>query len=107
MGISFCKAFEKDKAKSGAKSNSDFNYNNNHNFYRFYKGYDEFAEISLDSKYNRMKEFKKFVTNFKNLRPKKPEAKLKKERTIKNVNEPCRTKSIMMLTKVIMTLMMS
>ena len=92
MGISLSKAFEKDKAKSGAKSNSDFNYNNNHSFYRFYKGYDEFAEISLDSKYNRMKEFMKFLTNFENLGPKKPESKLKKEQIIKNVDEPCQKK---------------
>ena len=79
LGILFRKAFEKDKAKSGVKSNSDFNYNNNHSFYRFHKGYDKFAEMSLDSKYNRVKEFKKFLNNFENPGPKKTETKLKKE----------------------------
>ena len=73
MGISFSKAFGKDKAKSGAKSESDFNYDNNHRFYKFYKGYDEFEDMSLDSKYSRMtKKKNKRLTNFKDLRPKNP-----------------------------------
>ena len=32
LGLSFSKAFEKDKAKSGAKSESDFNHDSNHKF---------------------------------------------------------------------------
>ena len=47
----FSKAFEKDKAKNGAKTESDFNYDKKHRFYIFYKGHDEFEEMSLDSKY--------------------------------------------------------
>ena len=33
---------QKDEAKSVASSKNDFNYDNNHAFYRFYKVYDEF-----------------------------------------------------------------
>ena len=47
----FSKGFEKDKAKNGAKTESDFNYDKKHRFYIFYKGHDEFEEMSLDSKY--------------------------------------------------------
>ena len=71
LGMSFSTVFEKDQAKSGAKSESDFNYDNKHGFYRFYKGYDEFEEMSLDSKYNRMKEFHKFLIVVKAVRMKK------------------------------------
>ena len=42
FGMSFSNAFEKDKAKSGAKSESNFNYDNRYRFYRFYKRYGEF-----------------------------------------------------------------
>ena len=42
LGMSLSKAFKKDKAKSSAKSESDFNYDSNYKFYRFYKQYDEF-----------------------------------------------------------------
>ena len=72
LGMSFSKAFEKDKAKSGAKRESDFNYDNNHRFYKYYKGYDEFEDISIDSKYSRIKKINKRLTNFKDLRPKNP-----------------------------------
>ena len=51
----FSKVFEKNKAESNAKSESDFNYDNNHRFYKFYKRYNESEDMSLDSKYNRMK----------------------------------------------------
>ena len=64
LGMSFSKAFEKDKSKSGARSQSDFNYDKKHALYKFYKGYDEFEEMSLDSKYNRMKKFNKLLTSF-------------------------------------------
>ena len=47
----FSKAFEKDKAKNGTKTESDFNYDKKHRFHIFYKGHDEFEEMSLDSKY--------------------------------------------------------
>ena len=78
LGMSFSKAFEKNKAKSGDKNESDFNYDCNYRFYKFFNGYDEFKEMSLDSKYNRIKEFNKLLTNFKALRPKNPKTKLKK-----------------------------
>ena len=48
-------ASQKDKTKSVAKSESDFNYDGKHRLYRFYKGYDQFEEMPLDSNYNRMK----------------------------------------------------
>ena len=87
LGMSFSTVFEKDQAKSGAKSESDFNYDNKHGFYRFYKGYDEFEEMSLDSKYNMIKKFTKLLTNFKALRWKNPKTQLKKKRIIKNIDE--------------------
>ena len=87
LAMSFSKSFEKDQAKSGAKSESDFNYDNKHGFYRFYKGYDEFEEMSLDSKYNRIKKFTKLLTNFKAPRSKNPKTQLKKERIMKNIDE--------------------
>ena len=37
LGMSLSKAFKKDKTKSGAKSDSDFNYDSTHRFYGFYK----------------------------------------------------------------------
>ena len=71
LGISLHKAFQKDEVKSLTESMSDFNYDNNHVFFKFYKRYDEFKEISLDSKYNRMKEFNKLHVNFKSHKTKK------------------------------------
>ena len=65
----------------------DFDYGSNHEFYKFYKGYDEFEEMSLDSKYNKMKKCTNLLTKFKNLQPKKPETRLKKERIVKDVDE--------------------
>ena len=46
LGMSFSKAFEKDKANSGAKSESNFNYDRKNKFYKFFKGYDELKEMS-------------------------------------------------------------
>ena len=79
LGMSLSKAFEKDKAKSVAKSESDFNYDSMHRFYKFYKGCDEFKEMSLDSKYNKIKKLNKFLTSFKDLRPQKLKTHFKKE----------------------------
>ena len=76
LGMSFRKVFGKDKAKSVAKSESDFKYDSNHILYKFCEGYDEFEDMSLDSKYNRMKDFNKRCTNFKDLRPKNPKHNL-------------------------------
>ena len=87
LGMSLSKAFKKDEAKSVAKSKSDFNYDSKYSFYRFYKRYHEFEQMSLDSKYNRMKEFNKLLTSFKNVKTKKTETQLKKERIMKNVDE--------------------
>ena len=42
LGMSYSKAFENDKAKSSAESQSEFNYDSNYRFYKFYKQYDEF-----------------------------------------------------------------
>ena len=64
LGMSFSKTFEKDEAKSGAKSESEFNYDNNHKFYEFHKGYDEFEEMSLGSKYKTINEFNKRLIKF-------------------------------------------
>ena len=56
LGMSFRKAFEKNKAKSGGKSKSDFNDDSkDYTFYKFYKGYDEFEEMPRESKYNKTK----------------------------------------------------
>ena len=87
LGLSFSKAFEKDKAKSGAKSESDFDYDSNHKFYGFYKGCDEFEEMSLDSKYNKLKKINKHLIHFKSVKPKNEKMRLKKERIMKNVVE--------------------
>ena len=43
--------------------------------------------MSLDSKHNKMKEFKRLLNNFKNLKLKKQETQLKKERIMKKVDE--------------------
>ena len=64
LGMSFSKTFEKDEAKSGAKSESEFNYDSNHKFYEFYKRYDEFEEISLGYKYKKINEFNKRLIKF-------------------------------------------
>ena len=70
--------------------------------------------MSLDSKYNRIKEFTKLLTNFLNLKPKSPKTQLKnatqktqlkKKRIMKILMNF--TKSITILTKMIMTMMMS
>ena len=55
----FSKTFEKNKAKSGAKSESDFNYDSIHTFYKFFKRYDEFEEISVGSEYKKINGFNK------------------------------------------------
>ena len=71
LDMSVNKAFKKDEVKSIARSNSDFNYDSNHTFYKFYKGYDEFEEMSLGSKYKRMKAFNnKLLISFKSVRTK-------------------------------------
>ena len=87
LGMSFSKAFEKDKSKSGARSQSDFNYDKKHALYKFYKGYDEFEEMSLHSKYNRMKKFNKLLTSFQAARTKNPKTQLKKERLMENIEK--------------------
>ena len=46
LGMAFNKAFKKDEVKNIAKSESDFNYDSNHAFYRFYKGFDEFKDAN-------------------------------------------------------------
>ena len=66
---------------------SDFNYDNNHDFFKFYKGYDKVKEMSLDSKYNRIKELNKLLINFKGLKTKKTETELKKEQIMKNIDK--------------------
>ena len=71
LGMSLTTVLKKDKVKTVTKSESDFNYDSNHTFYRFYKGYDEFEKILLDSKYNRMKESNKFLISFKAVRTNK------------------------------------
>ena len=43
--------------------------------------------MSLDYKYNKLKNFTSLFTNFRNLKPKKPETQLKKEQIMKNVDE--------------------
>ena len=105
LGMSLSKSFKKDNVKNIANRESDFNYDGKYKFYRFYKQYDEFEEMSLDSKYNRIKEFTKLLTNFKNLKPKSPKTQLEKERIMKMLMSF--TKSNTILTKMIMTMMMS
>ena len=86
LGMSLSKSF-KDNVKNIANKESDFNYDSKHSFCRFYKEYNEFEEMSLDSKYNKMKKFTNLLTIFKNLKPKNPKTRLKKERIMKNVDE--------------------
>ena len=105
LGMSLSKSFKKDNVKNIANRESDFSYGSNYKFYKFYKQYDEFEEMSLDSKYNRIKEFTKLLTNFKNLKPKSPKTQLEKERIMKMLMSF--TKSNTILTKMIMTMMMS
>ena len=78
LGMSLSKAFKKDEVKSVARNKSDFNYDNNHAFFKFYKGYDNFDEMSLDSKYSKMKEFNKLLISFKNLKNTKHNSKRSK-----------------------------
>ena len=87
LGMSLSKSFKKDNVKNIANRESDFDYDGKYKFYRFYKQYDEFEEMSLDSKHNKMKEFKRLLNNFKNLKLKKQETQLKKERIMKKVDE--------------------
>ena len=87
LGMSFSKSFKKDNVKHIAKSESDFNYYDKYKLYRFYKQYDEFEEMSLDSNHSKMKKFKRLLNNFKNLKLKKQETQLKKERIMKKVDE--------------------
>ena len=96
LGMPFSKAFEKDKAKSGTISESDFNYDSIHKFYEFYKKYGEFEEISLGSKYKKINSFKKTQ--------KKQKHKRKKNKLLKMSTSF--TKSITMLIKMIMTRIM-
>ena len=72
------KASLKNEVKSVARSNSDFNYDSNHGFFKFLKGYDDFDAISLDSKGNKMKEFNKLLISFKSVATKKPRNKTEK-----------------------------
>ena len=81
------KLLKKDEVKSVAKSKSDFNYDSNHTFFEFYKRIDEFKDMSLGSKYTIMKNYNKRLFKFKNVKPRKSETWLKKERIIKNVEE--------------------
>ena len=87
LGMSFSKSFKKDNVKHIANSESDFNYDDKYKLYIFYKQYDEFEEMSLDSNHSKMKKFKRLLNNFKNLKLKKQETQLKKERIMKKVDE--------------------
>ena len=80
LGMSLSKSFKKDEVKNIAKSESDFNYDNNHKFYEFYKRYDEFEEMSLGSKYKTINDFNKRLLKFKKVATKKLETEKKKER---------------------------
>ena len=85
--MSLNSAFKKDDVKRVAKSNSDFNYDSNHNFFEFYKSIDEFKDMSLGSKYTIVKNFNKRLIKFKNVKPTKSETQLKREQIVKNVAE--------------------
>ena len=98
-------ASQKDKTKSVAKSESDFNYDGKHRLYRFYKGYDQFEEMPLDSNYNRMKWFSKLLISFKAVRTEKARNATQRSELLKISTSF--TKGIMMLTKVIMAMMVS
>ena len=80
LGMSLSKSFKKDEVKNIAKSESDFNYDNNHKFYEFYKRYDEFEEMTLGSKYKTINDFNKRLLKFKKVATKKLETEKKKER---------------------------
>ena len=87
LDMSLSKSFKKYNVKNIAKSHGDFNYDSNkYRFHEFYKAYDEFEEISLNSEYNKMKKFTNLLIDFKNLKPKKTETQLIKERIMKNVD---------------------
>ena len=106
LAMSLSKSFKNDDVKNIANRESDFNYDSQYNFCRFYKEYNEFEEISLDTKYNKMKTFTNFLTNLENLKLKNPKTQLKKERTMKNVNELYeKYYKMITLTKMITTLM--
>ena len=86
LSMSLIKTFRKDNVKNIANRESDFIYDSKHSFCRFYKEY-ELEEMSLDSKYNKLKKFTSHLTISKNLKPKKSETQLKKERIMKNVDK--------------------
>ena len=87
LDMSLSKSFQKYNVKNIAKSHGDFNYDSNkYRFHEFYKAYDEFEEMSLNSEYNKMKKFTNLLIDFKNLKPKKTETQLIKERIMKNVD---------------------
>ena len=101
------RAFKKDEVKSVATSKSDFNYDGKYTFYRFYKGYDGFEEIPLDSKYNRMK-WKNLINFLLTLNVlKQKQEKHNSKRSELSEMPMGFTKSVIMPTKVIMTLMVS
>ena len=87
LGMMLNEAFKNEEVKGVAKSKSDFNYDSNHTFFEFYKRIDEFKDMSLGSKYTIMKNYNKRLIKFKNVKPRKSETWLKKERIIKNVEE--------------------
>ena len=87
LGMMLNEAFKNEEVKGVAKSKSDFNYDSNHTFFEFYKRIDEFKDMSLGSKYTIMKNYNKRLFKFKNVKPRKSETWLKKERIIKNVEE--------------------
>ena len=86
LDMSLSKAFKNDEVKSVASCKKDFNYDSNHAFSNFTKGMMILPRF-LDSKYNKMKGFNKLLISFKSVKTKKTEAKLKKERIMKNVDE--------------------
>ena len=104
LGMSLSKSIKKDNVKNFANRESDLNYDSKHSFYRFYKEHNEFEEMSLDSKYNKMKKFTNLLTIFKNLKPRNPKTLLKKKRIRKILMSF--TKSIAMITKMILAMMM-
>ena len=80
--MSLNKAFKKDEVQKLGKSKSDFNCYSNLTFFQFYKRNDEFKHMSLGFKYTVMKNFNKRLIKFKNVKPKKSETQLKKERIV-------------------------
>ena len=69
------------------QNKSDFSYDSNHAFFRFCKRYDECKGMSLNSGHNKMKEFNKLLICFKNFKRKNTEIELKKERSMKSIDE--------------------